>query len=169
MLAVIYLTLTAKPISLRRLLLLFIFALIAANAVFAAFQVKQGPHAAVVTALAITLLMWSTPVVRLAYYVIRLRVLVLDVFQSTSGVVRWTYEFAAVLMAMLLVVAAVHQAHHATVAVLPRLLVVAGFGALVLHVALHPLESARTFGGFRRHRFMDIGRIRPGSKARRLG
>jgi hypothetical protein len=169
MLAVVYLALTAKPISLRRLVLLFIFALIAVNAVFAAFQMKHGPHAAVVIAAAITLLAWSMPLVRLAYYAIRLRVLVLGVIQSTSGFVRWTYEFAAMLMAMLLIVAAVHQMHPVTVAMLPRLLVVAGFAALALHLAIHPLESARTFGEHRRHRFTDIGRSRPGSKVRRLG
>lgn len=132
MLAVVYLTLTAKPLSLRRLLALFIVALMAANAVLAAFQVKHGPHAALVTATAITFLVWSIPLVRFAYYAMRFRVLVLDVLAPVSGLVRWTYLFALMAMPTLGIVVLLAPNHRLDLAVLPRVVAAAGLAGLML-------------------------------------
>ena len=132
MLAVVYLTLTAKPLSLRRLLILFIVALTAANIVLAAFQVKHGPHAALVTATAITLLVWSMPLARFAYYAMRFRVFVLDVLLPVSGFVRWTYGLALVAMPTLGIVVLLAPSHRIDLAVLPRVMAAAGLAGLML-------------------------------------
>jgi hypothetical protein len=136
MLAVVYLLLTAKPISLRRLLLLFMFALIAANLVFAAFQVRHGPHAALATAAGIILLAWSTPLVRLAYGAIRFHMLMPNALAPASGFIVWTYGFALAFAPMLAICALTNRAHEVPLGILARLAAAAFFVGTLLPAGL---------------------------------
>jgi hypothetical protein len=121
MLAVVYLTLTAKPLSLRRLLLLFAFALIVANLVFASLHVRHGPHAALVTAAGVTLLAWSMPLVRLVYGAIRFHTFMPNAFAPASGFILWTYGFALAFATMLAISVVTNRAHVVPLGILARL------------------------------------------------
>ena len=132
MLAVIYITLTAAPLSLRRLLLLFIVALASANVVFALFHAKHAPNAALVTAAAVTLLAWSMPLARLVYDGIRFRMVPMDTLGRVSGFIRWTYGFALALVPMVAITAMIHPTHQVAFVDLLRLSAAAGLLGAVL-------------------------------------
>lgn len=143
MLAVVYLTLTAKPLSLRRLLLLFAFALMVANLMFAAVQVRHEPHAALVTAAGITLLAWSLPLVRLAYGAIRFHRLMPSVLAPASGLILWTYGFAITFVPMFAISVMTNRAHEVTLGILARLAFAAFFAGTLLPLGLR----SALFGG----------------------
>jgi hypothetical protein len=144
MLAIVYLTLTAGALSLRRLLLLFIFALMVANLVFAVFHVKDGPHAALVTAAAIALLAWSMPLARLAYGAIRLHMFMPNALFPASGFILWTYGFALFLFPAVAAEVSVAPPHRLTLALLLRGVALAcavGIGFSVMVRAIRPTRS----------------------------
>jgi hypothetical protein len=131
-LAVIYLALSAKPVSLRRLLILFAFALASANLVLVVFHPKHAPNVAFVIAAAVSLLAWSMPLARLAYCAVRFRVLVSDVLLPVSDVIRWTYGFALAAAPMLGVVILVAPTHRLGSIALLRIITVASVAGLAL-------------------------------------
>jgi hypothetical protein len=163
MLAVVYLTLTAKPLSLRRLLILFIVALTVANIVLAACQVKHRPHAALIAATAVTLLVWSIPLARFAYYAMRFRVLVLDVLLPVSGLVRWTYGLALMAVPTLGIVVLLAPNHRLDLAVLPRVMAVAGLAGFMLQSGFDCWNVRRRPSGI-----VDNLRLTPPSKRGRF-
>lgn len=61
MLAVIYIFLVAKPISVRRLSLLFVLGLILTPSVLAILHVKDSPSHALAIATSVMLLIWCLP------------------------------------------------------------------------------------------------------------
>ncbi len=121
MLAVVYLTLTAKPLSLRRLLLFFVFALIAANLAFAVLHVRHGTHAALVTAAGVTLLAWSMPLARLVYGAIRFRMFMPNALAPASDFILWTYGFALAFATMFAISVMTNRAHEVPLGILARL------------------------------------------------
>lgn len=103
MLALIYLALTAKPISLRRLTVLFAAVFVWTNFMLASAHATYAPQLALRIATSITFLVWSAPVARALYDTIRFRKLQLDALQSVSGFIRWTYGLCLVALPMLFV------------------------------------------------------------------
>ena len=103
MLALIYLALTAKPISLRGLIVLFAAVLVWTNFTLVLAHTTHSSQLALRTATTITLLVWSAPVARAVYDTTRLRKLQLDALQLVSGFIRWTYGFFLVALPILFV------------------------------------------------------------------
>jgi hypothetical protein len=102
-LALIYLALIAKPISLRRLLVHFAAVFVWANFVLALVYATYVPQLALRIATSITLLVWSAPVARALYDTILFRKLRLDALQLVSGFIRWTYGLCLIALPMLFV------------------------------------------------------------------
>jgi hypothetical protein len=132
LLVLVYVALTAKPLSLRRLLMLFGLALLLANLVFLIIHAKHASQAAFVTAAAITLVAWSTPLVVLTRNGMLYRRPPTDPLVRVSGFVRWTYGFAVALAAMLAITVTIDSRHQIALAGLTRSIVVAGFVGAVL-------------------------------------
>lgn len=130
MLAMIYLSLTAKPLSLRRLFCLFIVALIAADAASVELGAKEPLHAAAAVAATITLAAWSAPLARMMYHSIYHRSRWQSALLEVSGFIQWTYCGAAVFLLSISIAVAISPAHHLTLGSLfQSLTLAAGIGA----------------------------------------
>ena len=132
MLALIYLALTAKPISLRRLIVLFAAVFVWANFMLALAHATYAPQLALRIATSITLLVWSAPVARALYDTIRFRKLQLDALQSVSGSIRWTYGLCLVALPMLFICMLLGPDYRINLATLLQSLTLAIFIAAVL-------------------------------------
>jgi hypothetical protein len=127
-LGLIYIFATAKPISMRRLSLLFVLVLISATLVLRVLHVST-PRAPLLTATLVTLFVWSTPLLHIMHATVSRRALSLDALRQVSGFVCWTYGFLIATMPIITVSAILNptQGLHLT---LPRLLVIAAIVAL---------------------------------------
>jgi hypothetical protein len=96
-LALAYVILSAKRISIRRLLLLYIFLFGSACCVLTIFGMEHATKVAWRFALVITLFVWAYPIVRVLRRVSR-RQNALEVFQDISIGVQATYGFAAAIL-----------------------------------------------------------------------
>lgn len=135
MLAAIYLSMTAKSISLRRLLALFIVALTAADFASVAFRANNPLHIAFIMAGAITLIAWSAPLMLLAYDAIYRRAFRRPVLLRVSWFVRWTYCFVAGLV-LASVFSVEGAAHEVTVGGLLRPLILIAILSAALYLAI---------------------------------
>lgn len=95
--ALIYIFATAKPVSTRRLATLFVSTLALAVPALKLLQVRNVQSDALSIATALTLLVWSTPLMQAFCDSVRRRSLALDSIRRASAVVRWTYGFALVV------------------------------------------------------------------------
>lgn len=132
MLAVIYVALSARPVSLRRLIMLFGLALALANVALLLFHVRHTSNAALIVAATITFVAWSAPLGSLVCFVIRFRTIQQDALDRVSGFIRWTYGFAFALLPMVLVCAAASSTHDIPFTELAHLTVAAGLIGFVL-------------------------------------
>jgi hypothetical protein len=89
-LSLIYVVVTAKPISLRRLSLLFFVAFIVSSAVLGVSPVAHHSSRAMIAASSITLLAWLLPLIQVFCETIGRRRLSLRALAPVSGVVRCT-------------------------------------------------------------------------------
>lgn len=128
MLGLIYIFATAKPISLRRLSMLFVLVLISASLALRVLYVS-APGGPLLVASSVTLLVWSTPLLHAMNAAINRRALSLDALRPVSGFVCWTYGFAIAAVPIVTVSAILSPTRglHLT---LPRLLVIAAIVAL---------------------------------------
>jgi hypothetical protein len=128
-LGLIYIFATAKPISMRRLSMLFVLVLISATLALRLLRVRT-PGGALLTAALVTLFVWSTPLLNIMHATVSRRALSLDALRQVSGFVCWTYGFvvAAVPLVTALTILTPTQSLHL---VLPRLSVIAAMVALV--------------------------------------
>jgi hypothetical protein len=131
-LALIYLALTAKPISLRRLLVLFTAVFVWANFMLALAHAAHAPQLALRIATSIALLVWSAPLARALYDMIPFRKLQLDALQSVSGFIRWTYGLCLVALPMLFVCILLGPDYRINLATLLQVLTLAILIAAVL-------------------------------------
>ena len=131
MLGLIYIFATAKPISMRRLSLLFVLVLISATLVLRVLQVRT-PGGALLTATLVTLFVWSTPLLHIMHATVSRRALSLDALRQVSGFVCWTYGFAIAAMPIVAVSAILNPTQSLHLAVLPRSLAIVGISALFL-------------------------------------
>lgn len=128
MLGLIYIFATAKPISMRRLSMLFVLVLISATLVLRVLQIRT-PGGALLTATLVTLFVWSTPLLHIMHATVSRRALSLDALRLVSAFVCWTYGFAIAAMPIVAVAAILSPTHSLHLA-LPRLLVIAAIVAL---------------------------------------
>ena len=131
MLGLIYVFATAKPISIRRLSLLFVLVLISATLVLRVLQVRT-PGGALLTATLVTFFIWSTPLLHIVHATVSRRTLSLDALRHVSGFVCWTYGFAIAAVPIVTVSAILNPTRSLHLAVLPRSLAIAGISALFL-------------------------------------
>ena len=134
MLGLIYIFATAKPISMRRLSLLFVLVLISATLVLRVLHVST-PRGALLTATLVTLFVWSAPLLKIMYATASRRRLSLDALRQVSGFVCWTYGFAIAAAPIVAVSAILNPTQSLHLAVLPRSLAIAGISALFLMLA----------------------------------
>lgn len=151
MLGLIYIFAVAKPISIRRLSLLFGATLVAANCVYGVTHVANPPRIALETASALTILAWLAPLARAVGNSMTARQLVLDALDSASRLVQITYGSAVGTLLLMAFETIVHPRHPHTLGVLMPTWLVSGLTGLVLlnaikdrHWALVPCGSCRS-------------------------
>lgn len=144
MFALIYIFATAKPISMRRLSLLFVLVLISATLVLRVLQVTT-PGGALLSATLVTLFVWSTPLLHIMRATVSRRALSLDALRQVSGFVCWTYGFAIAAMPIVAVSAILNPTQSLHPA-LPRLLVIAEIVALASTMFVPKLQLRRSRG-----------------------
>lgn len=142
MLGLIYIFATAKPISMRRLSLLFVLVLILATLVLRVLDVST-PHGALLTATFVTLFVWSAPLLKIFYATASRRALSLDALRQVSGFVCWTYGFAIVAAASVAILAILNPTRGLQLA-LPRMLVIAAIVALASTIVIRRLQLPRS-------------------------
>jgi hypothetical protein len=142
-LGLIYVFVIAKPISIRRLFMLFVLGLMSTSSVLGIFHVKDSPSRALVIATSVVLLVWSLPLLRIVHDTIRLRRLSLDALVPVSDLVRWTYGFALLVVPTLTIGSLLNPTHHLTLAAMAPLGAIAGLTVLVLHARLDPWRRPR--------------------------
>jgi hypothetical protein len=128
-LGLIYIFATAKPISMRRLSMLFVLVLISATLALRVLHVST-PRGPLLTATLVTLFVWSTPLLHITHATVSRRALSLDALRQVSGFVCWTYGFAIAAIPIVAVSAILNPTQGLHLAV-PRLLVIAAIVALV--------------------------------------
>jgi hypothetical protein len=141
-LGLIYIFATAKPISMRRLSLLFVLVLISATLVLCVLHVRT-PGGALLTATLITLFVWSAPLLHIMYATVSHRALSLDALRQVSGFVCWTYGFVIAAVAIVTVSAILNPTRGIHLA-LPRLLVTAAIVALLSTMFIPSLRLPRS-------------------------
>lgn len=100
MLGFIYMVLTAKPISIRRLCLLYVVAWASARCLLSILRIEPAASLAVELATTIVLLVWVSPLVRILYDAIFGKHIPLEVFGTVSGRVKFTYGFVFVILSV---------------------------------------------------------------------
>jgi hypothetical protein len=98
MLGFIYVVLTAKPISIRRLCLLYVVGWASARFLLAILRIEPSASLAVELATTIALLVWVSPFVRLLFRVLQGRRATPEVFETVSACVQFTYGFILVML-----------------------------------------------------------------------
>lgn len=131
MLGLIYIFAVAKPISIRRLSLLFAVALVTANCLYTVIHVANPRSMALATATAVTILTWLAPLVIAVGSSVKARRLVLGALDSASGVVRITYGSALAVLLFVAFERIVNAMHPFTLGMLLRTLVAGGLIGLV--------------------------------------
>jgi len=134
----IYVMLTAKPISIRRLCVLYIVAWASARFLLSILRIEHAASLAVELATTIALLVWVCPLVRVLYDAIFCKRIALEAFESVSACVRFTYGFVLVVLPLATVV--ICFAPHALIqATLIRVVAVACVGGVSLVIAVKTL------------------------------
>jgi hypothetical protein len=102
MFGLMYVMLTAKAVSIRRLCLLYVFSLASARCLLSILHMEPAPSLALAIATAISLLVWVSPLVRVLFGAVFERRIALEAFETVSARVQFTYGF---VLAMLPVIA----------------------------------------------------------------
>lgn len=143
-LALIYIFATAKPFSTRRLAMLFVSTLLVTTPALEIFRIRNARSDALVVGAWFTLFVWSIPVLQVVRDSLRYRALSLAAFRAASAFVLLTYAFvlsAAPIIALSHAVMASYTIH---LALLLRLLAVAGLIAFLLRAASIAVPFANT-------------------------
>lgn len=140
---------TAKPISLRRLLAFFVVVFIAADLVSGAFGMTRPLHTALTSAAALTLVVWSAPLLRAIKYN------AWSQMRNVSGAVLWSYVLVVLLSLMILL----NRNRIESLGVLLRQFCAAGLVGLFVQ-AWHPVLR-RSFGRRRSYDATGRGVVRP--------
>lgn len=122
----LYIFATAKPISIRRLSLLFGLALISTILVSRVLQGKAVSRDALFIATLITVLAWIIPLLKAICSTACHRTLSLEALCPVSPSVKWTYGFALAFVPLLALTLMIDATHRLTFVELLRLILVAG-------------------------------------------
>ena len=98
MFGLMYVVLTAKKVSIRRLCLLYAFLLASARCLLGGLHVEHAASLALAIATAVTLLVWVAPLVRVLFGAVFGRRIPLEVFETVSACVQFTYGFTLVML-----------------------------------------------------------------------
>jgi hypothetical protein len=134
-LGLVYIFATAKPISIRRLSLLFVLVFISATLVLRVLHVRT-PGGALLVATSLTLFAWSAPLLNIMRATLSRRALSLDALRQVSGFVCWTYGVAVAAVPIVAISAILNPTQSLHIAVLPRSLAIAGISALLFMLTL---------------------------------
>jgi hypothetical protein len=133
-LALIYIFLTAKSVSMRRLATLFVLTLILATTYQGILGARNGQSKAIFIAASVTALAWVIPPLQAAFDTVRHGSLRLHALRCASIPVQWSYAFAvATGFASVFVLVG---APHLHLADLPKVLAMIGIAAVVLQAGL---------------------------------
>ena len=135
MFGLVYIFLVAKPISIRRLCLLFVLALMLVMTLLSVLHAGDALKYGLAFATSVVLLVWALPLVRAAYNTIRSRGLALEALHPVSDVVRWTYGVALAVVPIMAMGWLLEVTHVLVLGMLPRLMTLAALGGLALLLA----------------------------------
>jgi len=93
-----YVVLTAKTVSIRRLCLLYVFLLASTRCLLSVLHIEHAASLALALATAISLLVWVSPLVRVLFGAVFDRRIALEAFETVSVRVQFTYGFALVML-----------------------------------------------------------------------
>jgi hypothetical protein len=93
-----YVALTAKPISIRRLCLLYVVIWASVRVFLSILRIEPVANLAVELATAIALLAWVSPLVRVLFGAVLGRRIALEAFETVSAGVQFTYGFSLVML-----------------------------------------------------------------------
>ena len=93
-----YIVLTAKPVSIRRLCLLYVFLLASARCLLSVLHVEHAASLALAIATTISLLVWVSPLARVLFGAVFGRRIALEAFETASACVQFTYGFVLVMV-----------------------------------------------------------------------
>ena len=93
-----YVVLTAKKVSIRRLCLVYVFLLTLARCLLGGLHVEHAASLALTIATTITLLVWVSPLVRVLVGAVFVRRIQLEAFDTVSACVQFTYGFTLVML-----------------------------------------------------------------------
>jgi hypothetical protein len=93
-----YVVLTAKTVSIRRLCLLYVFLLASARCLLGGLHVEHAASLALAIATAFSLLVWVSPLVRILFGAVFGKRIALEAFDSVSACVLFTYGFILVML-----------------------------------------------------------------------
>ena len=98
MLGFMYVVLTAKAVSIRRLCLLYALLLVSARCLLGGLHVEHAASLALAIAAAITVLVWVSPLARVLVGAVFARRILLEAFETVSACVQFTYGFVLVML-----------------------------------------------------------------------
>jgi hypothetical protein len=130
-LGLIYIFLTAKPFSIRRLCVLFIVVLMFAT-LLGVLHPKHAFSDGLGIATSVALLAWIFPLACVIHNSLRYRRLALEALDPVSDVVRWTYGCAFAAVPVIAIGCLLGATHHLVFSLLPRLMTTAGLGSFAL-------------------------------------
>lgn len=139
MLGLLFVFLTARPISLRRLGLFFLFVLVLSAGMLDVLGARHALSDALITASALTLFVWTFPLARMLRDSARARTLSLDGLQHVSAFVQWTYGIALAAFPVFAVGAFFISSHHLMFGMLTRLMLIAGTVGFIAPIGLSSL------------------------------
>jgi hypothetical protein len=120
MFVILYIFLTAKPISLRRLSLLFVLAWAVVTVTLDTSRLRHGPTETLITATTLTLLVWCFPLIRTVTDSFQARALSLDALSPVSATIQWSYGIVLAGTPLLAIGVVLSPNHHLTIAALSQ-------------------------------------------------
>jgi hypothetical protein len=136
MVGFIYVVLTAKPISIRRLCLLYVVSLASAWYLLGILRVESAASLSATTATAVAFLVWISPLVRIPLCVLFGKRFALGVFESVSIPVQFTYGFALTMLFLVAAEMLLAMPHALAQASLIRAIATATVGGLGLVIVI---------------------------------
>jgi hypothetical protein len=153
----IYIFVIAKPISIRRLSLLFGVTLITTDCLFGITHIQNSRSVALATAAALTILAWLAPFVTAVGASVKARRLTLNALDAASRVVQITYGSALAILLLTAFHAVVEPLHPLTLDMLLKTWVVGGVAGVALFAGIrnfsqwHEPVPQKTEKGFPRY------------------
>lgn len=140
MFSLLYIALTAKRVSLRRLCIVYAFAFVLTCGVLELLGVRQAAHVASVVATDSVLLIWLSPLVRIMWVGLKTGSVRPAYFDATSVTVQFTYGATLAVMPLIAVATLQPSAIHSiTISTLSRVVVLAVVAGLCFPLAVRSL------------------------------